>query len=140
MLRLDMPTEPAWHAMPHGVRLKLRPATAALVAAADVRVRDQLKAMHHDDPEHPLLVVAKDGAVSASPTPLGVGLGFQLRAQALALYLVEAWEGVADAAGAPAPVTPESTAALMMASADLAAAFLAAVHAPLDRMTAEGNA
>jgi hypothetical protein len=28
----------------------------------------------------------------------------------------------------------------MMASADLTAAFLAAVHAPLDRITSEGNA
>jgi hypothetical protein len=122
MLRLDMPTEPAWHAMPHGVRLKLRPATAALMAAADVAARAALPAEAGTDPA------------------LATGLAFQVRAQALAHYLVAEWEGVADASGAPAPITRETTAALMMASADLTAAFLAAVHAPLDRMTAEGNA
>jgi len=122
MLRLDMPTEPVWHDLPHGVRLKLRPATAALVAAADVAARAALPAEASTDPA------------------LATGLAFQVRAQALARYLVADWEGVADATGAPAPVTQANTDALMMASADLTAAFLGAVHAPLDRITAEGNA
>jgi hypothetical protein len=123
MLRLDMPTEPAWHDMPHGVRLLLRPATAALVAAADVRARSFLG-------ENP----------TPDDTALAQGVAFQMRAQKLGQYLIEAWEGVADAEGNPAPVTPANIDTLMRVSADLTAAFLGAVHAPLDRMTAEGNA
>jgi hypothetical protein len=39
MLTLSLPTGPYWLALPHGVRLRIRPVTTAVLAAAQARAQ-----------------------------------------------------------------------------------------------------
>ena len=90
MLRLDLTTEPCWLNLGHGVRLRLLPlSTALMVAARSDAVVEALPATASD--EERALVFAK----------------------AIARRAVTDWEGVGDAEGDPAPVTPEGIDALL---------------------------
>lgn len=89
MIRLDLKREPYWLDLGHGIRLHVRPATTPLVMAA--RVQAVKEAQEMDD----------TGARSA------------LLLKHLAQAAVIAWEGVGDAEGNVAEVTPEAIAALM---------------------------
>ncbi len=121
MFRLVMPTEPVWLDLPHGVRVQVKPLTAAVegaaIAAAGAAVRDREFA---DDTER----------TYATANALACGL---------ARYGVVAWEGVAGPDGAPLPVTPDAAAALA-SHPDMAADFLAKYRGMLAPLAAEGNA
>jgi hypothetical protein len=138
MLRLALPTEPAWIDLPHGVRVLAKPLTTALDIAAQNRASDVVMAARRA-----ALPPAPPQAQREKPPPLDaaleLGLLFQAKAEALAGFLMEAWEGVGAADGAgPAALTPEA-AALLMRHPDLAIAFHAALGRPLDALEAEGN-
>jgi hypothetical protein len=90
MIRLDLSREPRWLDLGHGVRLRLAPLTTSLMAAA----RSDLT-----------VTTLPDGA---SNETIAVAM-----AKALARLVVEDWEGVGDADGNPAPVTPEGIDALL---------------------------
>ncbi len=87
MIRLNLKREDYWLDLGHGVRLKVRPATSALVMAARVSA---LK----DDGED---VGARGAALI----------------KCLAALSVTEWEGVGDSEGNPAEVTEEAVCALM---------------------------
>lgn len=90
MIRLDLKREPHWLDLAAGVRVKVHPCTSALIFAAR-RAAEQL-----------------DGTgVEAAGERMAAFL------RQLAQLAVIAWEGVGDAAGNPAPVSPEGVAALM---------------------------
>lgn len=89
MIRLDLKREPYWLDLPHGVRLHVRPATTAFVMAA--RVQTLKDAQDGDDSTTRSAALLKNLAV---------------------LAIVE-WEGIGDAEGNPAAVTPEAVAAFM---------------------------
>ena len=90
MLQLDLSNEPAWLDLGHGVRVKLRPLTTALMVAArnDPAVQD----------------LPEDARDEES------ALAF---AMALARVAVLEWEGVGDADGNPIPVSAQAIDALL---------------------------
>ncbi|MER2520945.1 MAG: hypothetical protein ABTQ34_09740 [Bdellovibrionales bacterium] len=87
MIRLDLKREPYWLDLAHGVRLHVRPITTAFVMAARVQAMKD----------------AEDDAATRSAALL----------KNLAQLAVIDWEGVGDADGNPAPVSPEAIAALL---------------------------
>lgn len=90
MIRLNLKREPHWLDLVPGVRVKVRPCTSALIFAA------RRAAESHD---------------GEGPEASGKRMAAFLY-QIAALAIVE-WEGVGDAEGNPAPVTPEGITALM---------------------------
>lgn len=123
MLRLNLPTEPAWHDMANGVRLFLRPASAAILTAADIAADRALREVG-----------------TAMDEPMRLGLAIQVRAEQLARALVADWSGVADGAGQDLLLTLDNVALLMRSSPEIMLRFLDVVRAPFDEATAEGNA
>ena len=93
MLRLDLKREPHWLDLGHGVRVQVRPCTTALVMAARAARRPDRRCR----PMHPHALGTRTA-------------GFL---KALGRLAIEAWEGVGDAAGEPAAVTPEGIDALL---------------------------
>jgi hypothetical protein len=90
MLKLDLSNEPAWLDLGHGVRVRLRPLTTALMVAA--RGDPAVQALGEDaSDEESALTFAK----------------------ALAKVAILDWEGVGDADSNPIPVSPEAIDALL---------------------------
>lgn len=87
MIRLDLKRKPYWLDLAHGVHLHVRPITTAFVMAARVQAMKD----------------ADDDAATRSAALL----------KNLAHLAVIDWEGVGDADGNPAPVSPEAIAALL---------------------------
>ena len=90
MLRLDLTAEPRWLDLGHGVRLRVAPLTTALMVAA-----------------------RSDAAVEALPETASDEERALVFAKAIARRAVTEWEGVGDADGNPAPVTPAGIDALL---------------------------
>ena len=93
MIRLDLKREPRWLDLGHGVRVKVRPCTTALMMAARV-------AALREAGENPDAIEAAGARTAAL-------------VKRLARLAVAEWEGVGDAKGKPASVTPEGVEALM---------------------------
>ena len=92
MIRLDLKREPRWLDLGHGVRLHVRPCTTALVMAARAATAREARGLPNDEAA---------GTLTAAFVKTLVRLA------------VDQWEGVGDADGAPAAVTPEGVEALM---------------------------
>lgn len=119
MIRLDLKREPHWLDLGHGVRLHVRPCTTALMMAARGEVQR--------------------AAITPANETEAAGIRTAALVKALARLAVLDWEGIGDAAGSAAPVTPESVDALM----DLwpiASAFESAYLGPALLLDAEKNA
>ena len=109
MLRISFTTEPFWLDLPHGVRLLLRPPGTAVILAAGTDLAASAAASHvsgpGDEPD------ADDPAQQPTSVPADGGrLAFTC---AVARAAILDWEGVADAAGTPLPVSPRAIDALM---------------------------
>jgi hypothetical protein len=90
MLRLDLTAEPRWLDLGYGVRLRAAPLTTALMVAS-----------------------RSDASVETLPESATDEERALVFAKAIARRAVMEWEGVGDADGNPAPVTPESIDALL---------------------------
>ena len=90
MLRLDLTSEPRWLDLGHGVRLRAAPLTTALMVAA-----------------------RSDPAVEALPETASDEARALVFAKAIARIAVTEWDGVGDADGNLAPVTPAGIDALL---------------------------
>ncbi|MBX6323496.1 MAG: hypothetical protein IRY94_16860 [Rhodospirillaceae bacterium] len=92
MIRLELKREPHWLDLGHGVRVHVRPCTTALVMAARAAL-----------------------ARGSEPVMDEAALGARTAAflKTLARLAIDDWEGVGDAQGQPATVTPEGVEALM---------------------------
>lgn len=126
MIAIDLSSEPKWADLPHGVRLKLRPATTAIVSAAQARATR-------------LAIEATTELGQPDDEDLRRGFAFMLLVQSLARYLVIEWEGVCDTNGQQLPLSPEAIDRLMEHD-EIAAAFWDAAMRPLRVVDAEGNA
>ena len=93
MLHLDLKREPHWLDLGHGVRVHVRPCTTALMMAA--RASAQRSAMSSTD----------DAQAAGERTAALV--------KALGRLGIQEWQGVGDAVGEPAPLTPEGIDALL---------------------------
>ena len=91
MIRLDLKREPHWLDLGHGVRVHVRPCTTALVMAARAAV----------------------ARTAAPPDEQTAGTLTATFVKTLAQLAVDAWEGVGDADGKPAAISPEGIEALM---------------------------
>jgi hypothetical protein len=89
MIRLDLKREPYWLDLGHGVRLNVRTASTPIVMAARVTAMKEMS----DDAD--------------------VGTRSAALIKKLAELAVIGWEGVGDAEGNSAEVTPEAVSALM---------------------------
>jgi hypothetical protein len=129
MLTLSILTEPTWIDLPQEVRLRIRPVTTAVVAAAQSASLREAEALRDaGDP----------GGLDLADPDIAKGLGFALMVKALARYAVLEWDGVGDTDGTPLPCTPENL-ALLMDLDEMATAFWRAAFAPVAAVSAEGN-
>ena len=125
MLTLDLPAAPYWLALPHGVRVEIRPVTTAVMAAAQAASSRRLSALRAAEPE--------------LDPDMARGLAFAYLVKALARHAILAWEGIGDTSGKPLPLSPESIERLMDLD-DIAAAFWDRATSPVVAVAAEGNA
>jgi hypothetical protein len=140
MLRLQTTRSNTWLDLPHGVRVEVRPLTTAVTEAAlaEAQKRSAAEAVEAETASaagQPLDPLGLNGGNAAWLT----GQRLQWYVEALARYGIVAWEGLADADGAPLAVTPAAIEAFA-AHPDLAKAFLTEYGASLHRLAAEGNA
>ena len=126
MIRLDLPREPHWLDLPHGVRLLVRPLDTATDAAARAAAVTDLRERGQNAPP----AAAKDS--------WRMGQSKDALARALGQLTILDWSGVLLADGSPAPVTAEAV-ALLMAIPKIATVFLRQIYVPLDRLAAEGE-
>jgi len=117
MLRLDLKREPFWLDLGHGVRLRVRPCTTALMMAA------------------------RAAAARAEPGEAENAVGVRTAAllAALARFAAIEWEGVGDDDGNAAPITSEGVDALL-ALWPMAEAFERLYLAPALLLESEKNA
>lgn len=140
MLRLSVERRAQWLALPHGVRVQVRPLTTAVSEAAFADAAERIR---------PVKAAAEDAAKAGTPLPPTEpnganaawlqGLQWQFLVEALARYGIEAWEGLGDEAGNPLPVSPAACAAFA-AHPDLGRDFFRLYRAALDGVELEGNA
>ena len=90
MIRLDLSTKPCWLDLGSGLRLHVLPVTTAIMVAA-----------------------RNDPAVEALPEGASQEQMALVMAKAVARRVMTDWEGVGDANGKPAAVTPEGIDALL---------------------------
>ena len=126
MIRLDLPREPHWLDLPHGVRLLVRPLDTAIDAAARAASVADLRERGQTAPP----AAAKDS--------WRLGQTKDALARAVGQLTILEWSGVLLADGSPASVTAEMV-ALLMSIPKIATAFLRQIYAPLDRLAAEGE-
>ena len=126
MIRLDLPREPHWLDLPHGVRLLVRPLDTATDAAARAASVTDLRERGQTAPP------------AAAKESWRLGQTKDALARAVGQLTIFDWAGVLLADGNPATVTAE-TVALLMAIPKIATAFLRQIYAPLDRLAAEGE-
>jgi hypothetical protein len=137
MLRLGLPREPYWLDLPGGVRLRVRPLTTSVMAAAQARAQQAVVELA----EQVQAALPLHGLPDLEDKAERAGLAQLLLVKALARHAILAWEGVLAAEGeAPAPVTPETVGDLMEGYWVVADAFLRQYTAPIDALLSEGNA
>ena len=100
MIRLDLKREPHWLDVGHGVRLHVKPCTSAIMLAA--RSGAAREGMPVPDSEGPPL----------APEEI-IGARASAFMKALARLVIIGWEGVGDADGKSAAVSPEGIEALL---------------------------
>ena len=127
MIRLDLPREPHWLTLPHGVRTLVRPLDTATDAAARAGAAADLRERGQTVPP------------AAAKESWRLGQAKAALARALSQLSILDWSGVVLADGSLAPVTAENT-ALLMDIPDIATTFLRLIYGPLERLAAEGNA
>lgn len=137
MLRLSLSPEPRWLELSHGVRLFVRPLTAAVLASAQSYAQRVIRDAVIAHGEAVSLGAQPQGPDYADPDVRNGRIAEEL-AVGLARFGIIDWEGVGDETGALLPITDAALAAF--GRSELSAAFVAAYDAPLREAATEGNA
>ena len=140
MIRLNLPREPYWLSLPGlSLRLKVRPATSAIMAIANAKVRATLAALSEE------LAHCREAGIEPASLPnladpaVRAGLAEAMFTKALARAAVIEWEGVYQPdADEPAPVT-DDTVGDLMDMFPIGERFLAAYLAPRNLLDQEKN-
>jgi hypothetical protein len=138
MIRLNLPREPHWLDLPHGVRLKVRPLTTAIYEAARARMGRIIRELLETVKDNAGLGLRLEGIPDLTDKDALSGYSQYMFSVALAQAAIMEWQGVADAEGAPLAMIPENVARLMDVPA-LAESFVDRYTAPLAAMVTEGN-
>lgn len=137
-IRLGLPREPRWIDLAGTARVLVRPATTALISAAQHAAMAEADAIRAGRLGLIDAGASVDGLDVDDPH-IAAGLAHDLMVRALARYLVTDWDGVFDADGNAlafdAALLPQ-----LMAIEDVAAAFWRHVLEPERQRAAEGNA
>lgn len=139
MIRLTFEASPQWLALPRGVRVQVEPLSTALAAAARNEAIRRV-AIEMDDAK--AQEKAGQGADPVGFNPLNMaaveGKATQYEIEALARFGIKAWEGLADQAGEPLPITPEALEAFAR-HPEIGPAFRDAYRASVEALLAEGE-
>lgn len=140
MIRLGNGKQPRRMTLGAGVAVTVKPLTFALYRAAVHSAERQAREVASELG----LIEAAGGSIADIPSPHDAegmrGLRDQFLLQALARHAIAAWEGIGDADGAPAPVTPETIDALIRDHPLLAERFEVEYLREITEWIAEGNA
>lgn len=139
MLKLELDRQPRWLALPHGIRVRVRPLTTAISEAAFSDAINRVR---------PVKLEAEDAAAAGAPLPPDepnganaawlAGLQWQYLCEAYARYAIIEWEGLGDDHGEPLPLSGAAFTAFA-AHPDLGREFYRLLRGDLDRLDAEGN-
>jgi hypothetical protein len=136
-IRLGLPREPRWIDLAGTARVLVRPASTALISAAQHAAMAEADAIRAGR-QGLLDAGAEVDGLDLDDPHIAAGLAHDLMVRALAKYLVTDWEGVFDADGDALAFDPKLLPQLM-AIEDVAAAFWKHVLEPERRRIAEGN-
>jgi len=139
MFRLSLTNEMRWLELPMGVRVEVRPLTTAIVeaAASEALKRVALLQVEASVAEKAGQPYDKGGFNGANSSAMD-GLWNQYRAEALARYGVNRWEGVGGPDGNPLPPSPQAIEAFAAHPA-LAREFVRLYAQPVAEIVSEGN-
>jgi len=137
MLQLLRFPEPYWLDLPDGVRVKVRPLSAAVLGAAEASARRQLAGLFAEHQERIATSAPTDDLPDVFDDDTRRGLLASYLAAGLARHGIVAWEGI-GAGDEAAPVTPENVA--LFAAMPIGLRFLEAYETAVAGITAEGNA
>lgn len=140
MFSLDLPTQPYWLALPNGVRVKVRPLTGMVVAAAQNAAQKEAARIMLDRVERIAAGAPTDGLLDLDDESLKAGFIQVELARGLARYGMLEWDGVGTADGSDAAPFSTSGAERLATHPQMMEAFLAAYFTPVGRLDAEGNA
>lgn len=138
MLRLNPQKGPRWVDLGFGVRVEVDPVTTAVMSGARraPEFKALAKALAADHPE----IMSDPEAMAEVVTDSDIGDDLALAmAKAVAARIIRGWEGVADEAGAAAPVNAENIAALLDVP-QIFQRFQEAVLEPAQMLESEKNA
>ena len=136
-IRLGLPRELRWIDLAGTARVLIRPATTALISAAQHAAMAEADAIRAGRQGFLDAGAAVDGFDLDDPH-IVAGLAHDLMVRALARYLITDWDGVFDADG-NALAFDQKLLPQLMAIEDVAAAFWKHVLEPERRRIAEGN-
>lgn len=138
MRLIALPKAPQWLSLPLGMRAKVRPISSAIQNAALYQAKQEFVSLLTDARNGGADMEQVDNLLNSSEA-LKEGTFSYLYAVGLGEVAILEWEGVDDAKGNPAPVTPANV-RLFMDVPGISQAFIAAYEEPLRALTAEGNA
>lgn len=140
MIVLDLPKEPYWIDLPHGVSVRVRPLTTAIYETAREKARRRTREIVDDIARVRAAGGAVDGIPDLSDPDAAAGFSQLVFAQGLAEAAIFEWKGVflPDRA-TPAPVTPQAVSDLMMIHGQ-AEAFVVLYTRTHENLIIEGNA
>jgi hypothetical protein len=139
MLRLGLPREPRWLDLGYGVRLRVRPFNAAVLAAARSEAHALGRALR--DNRAALLLAGLDPAnlPDLEDEHVLAGVAETLLVKILARHVVDDWQGVLAADGSAAAPLNDATLGELLDIPAMAGAFLRQATEPFAALVAEGN-
>lgn len=139
MFTLDISAEPYWIDLPMGVRVRVRPLTAQVLATAQAAAAAHLREM--DARAEDLREAGLDATIGldnlADPA-VRRGVATVATVRGLARYGVMDWEGVGGDGDVAMPCTPDN-AARLVEHAIMMQPFLDAYTKPVVKLDVEGN-
>lgn len=138
-IRLNIPTEPYWLDLAHGVRVHVRPLSTAIYESARRGSWRRCEEILKERADIVEVGGRVDGLPDLTDPDARDGFAQLLFAQALACAAIFEWRGVGDAEGNAAEVTPAAIGELMMIHA-MAEDFVIKYTRTHEQVIAEGNA
>jgi hypothetical protein len=139
MIRLNLRREPYWIDLAErGVRFRVIPLTSALASSAHSRAQRIIGELKADFERREEAGISTADLPDLEDPDISAGFYSEVFNVSLGRFAIQEWDGVADADGAPAPVSPENIQALMQLPL-IGNEFVQAYMKPQELLTTEGN-